>query len=245
MKKVIIASLLFSSFAMAEPKVLMIGTSHSNLGNTDAKTGVWLSELSHAYDEFTAAGMTVDFASIDGSGFPLDPGSLDNMDPSAKDFILSDDKRALLNDANVLSLTQAIKQEYDAVYLIGGHGVMWDFKGNEYLDNIIAKTYNSNGIIGAVCHGVAGLLTVKDKKGNLLIKDKKVTGFSDEEEDAIKLTNIVPFSLETELKKAKSNYSQTKENFGNYVVVDNRIVTGQNPASATAVARSMVNLLTK
>ncbi|MGL5429865.1 MAG: type 1 glutamine amidotransferase domain-containing protein, partial [Vibrio sp.] len=190
-------------------------------------------------------GANISFASINGDGFPLDPNSLSDMDDSAKNFLLSENKRALLGADNVLSLNQALTQHYDAIYLVGGHGVMWDFKGNEVLDSIIYKTYRSGGVIGAVCHGIAGLLTVKNASGELLIKDKKLTGFSDEEEEAIQLTGVVPFSLEKSLKKSKAQYSQTADNFGSYVVIDQRIVTGQNPASATGVAKGMVNVLSE
>ncbi|OQQ10663.1 hypothetical protein BK411_02665 [Vibrio splendidus] len=243
MKAFILASALFSSFALAQTQVLMIGTSHDDLGNTGNKTGVWLSELSHAYDHFSGSGVSISFASIDGEGFPLDPGSLAEIDDSAMDFLISEDKRNLLNGKNVLSLDEALGNKYDAVYLIGGHGVMWDFKGNQTLDLIIEKTYNSDGVIGAVCHGVAGLLTATDSSGKLLIEDKKITGFSDEEEEAIQLSSVVPFSLEEDLKQANADYSQSDDNFSSYVVVDHRIVTGQNPASAAEVAVEMVKVL--
>lgn len=243
MKSVLLSLLFVSAGLLAQPKVLMVGTSQGVLGETGKPTGVWLSELTHAYDKFEQAGVSVSFASIDGRGFPLDPGSLNDMDSSAKDFLLSPGKRALLSDENVLSLTQAKAQNYDAIYLIGGHGVMWDFKGNQNLDSIIASTYQSGGVVAAVCHGIAGLLTVADDSGSLLIDGKKITGFSDEEEAVIALTQVVPFSLEQGLKKAGAVYSQTYENFGSYAVTDGRIVTGQNPASATAVAQQVVTLL--
>lgn len=243
MKKLLLASLFFSSAVAAQPTVLMIGTSHDQLGTTGNKTGVWLSELSHAYDEFLKAGIEVEFASISGEGFPLDPNSLANLDNSAKAFLLSDKSRHLISAEKVSSLAEVGAKNYDAVYLIGGHGVMWDFKDNEQLNHIISKTYSENGIVGAVCHGVAGLLTVKDTSGNLLVAEKNVTGFSDEEEEELELTKDVPFLLETKLKQANANYSQSKENFSSYVVVDQRLVTGQNPASATVVATNMIKLL--
>ncbi|MEZ9529661.1 MULTISPECIES: type 1 glutamine amidotransferase domain-containing protein [unclassified Vibrio] len=243
-KNILISLLLFSSTAIAQPKVLMIGTSHNSLGETEHQTGVWLSELSHAYDEFIKSNIKVSFASIDGNGYPLDPGSLDQMDASAKNFLLSSQTRALLGNENVMSLSQAAQNDYDAVYLIGGHGVMWDFKGNPELDAIIYNIYDNNGVLGAVCHGSAGLLTATDEVGNLLIEGKNITGFSDEEEENIKLTKIVPFSLEQSLVQANVKYQKTDNNFESFSIIDGRIVTGQNPASATAVAINMIALLT-
>lgn len=245
MKKVILACAFFSNLAFAQSNVLMIGTSHQALGETGNTTGVWLSELTHAYDQFTQADMQVDFASIDGKGFPLDPGSLDDMDLSAKSFLTSEKAREMLSDEAVLSLTEALNKKYDAIYLIGGHGVMWDFKGNPELDKIITKADTNNAIIGAVCHGVAGLLTATDAEGKPLIENKKITGFSDEEEQAIKLDKVVPFSLEQDLKAAKAQYSQANEDFTSYAVVDGRLVTGQNPSSATEVAQLMIKSLNK
>lgn len=243
MKKFIILPLLFSSIAAAQPTVLMVGTSHDDLGNTGNKTGVWLSEMSHAYDVFKQAGFNVTLSSVDGNGFPLDPGSLDDMDASAKNFLLSAETRQLISDESVISLNEAMTEKYQAVYLIGGHGVMWDFRGNQTLDTIISTTYANDGTLGAVCHGVAGLLTAKNTSGDLIIQGKKLTGFSDEEESAIGLTQVVPFSLERALIGKGANYSQTMNNFSSYVITDDGVVTGQNPASATAVAKAMVEKL--
>lgn len=147
-------------------------------------------------------------------------------------------KRTILNSA--ISLNDAKKENFDAIYLVGGHGVMWDFANNKDLKHILLKMNEERSIISGVCHGPAGLVNVKDKNGKSIINGVKLTGFSNTEEKTIKLTSIVPFSLEDELVKSGGIYSQAKKDFEEYLVVDENFITGQNPESARAVAKEVV-----
>lgn len=220
-------------------KILLIVTSHSDLGKTDKKTGYYLSEVSHPYIEFEKKGFTIDIASPRGGAAPMDPSSNDLNDPVNQKFMTGEGKKKLNNTQKLSNINP---DKYDGIIFAGGHGTMWDFPENDDINHISRIIYENDGVVGAVCHGPAALLNIKLSNGSHLIKDKKIGGFSNAEEESIELTNVVPFSLEDELKKAGGIY-ECADLWQKHIVVDQRLVTGQNPASATGVANAMIDLL--
>ncbi|TKB57626.1 type 1 glutamine amidotransferase domain-containing protein [Ferrimonas aestuarii] len=230
----VLASLLLPlSSAYAAPEVLMVLTSQSELGDTGKATGFWLSEAAHPYQYLTEQGAQVTLASIKGGQTPIDPGSLENQDDASKAFLASQ-RQALLNTQSLASIST---DGYDAIILVGGHGTMWDFRGNSALSQRVSALWQQGGSVAAVCHGVAGLVDVQID-GSPLLDGKKLTGFSNSEEQAIQLTQVVPYSLEDALVADGADYSQGAD-FTPYVVVDGRLITGQNPMSSEAMAKAL------
>jgi len=220
-------------------KILIVVTSHEELGNTGKKTGFYLSEVTHPYDVFTRAGYEVDFVSPKGGKAPMDGVKLE--DPLNKAFL--DDPEKVKQVENTLQPSQIEPDDqYDAIFYAGGHGTMWDFPNNEELAQIAANIYDQGGVVGAVCHGPAGLVNIKLADGEYLIKGKTVSGFTNEEEAAVELTEAVPFLLESKLKEQGAEFSKAA-NFEAHVVTSDRLVTGQNPASAAGVAEQMLQLI--
>ncbi|MDN5726616.1 MAG: type 1 glutamine amidotransferase domain-containing protein [Propionibacteriales bacterium] len=207
------------------------------------RTGLWLGELTHFYDYVTDSGFDVTIASPAGGYVPLDPESL------AHDVLgeLGTDRR--YEDREFMDLLVGTRkasdvnvEDYDAIYFTGGHGVMFDFRGND-LGELTANFYESGRIVSAVCHGPAGLLNVPLSNGEALVKNKNVTGFSWAEEEAAQRANAVPFSLQDELEKLGANYSIADKPFETHVASDGNLITGQNPGSARAVAEAVVTRL--
>ncbi|PPS46058.1 type 1 glutamine amidotransferase domain-containing protein [Chroococcidiopsis sp. TS-821] len=223
---------------MTNKKILIAVTSHEELGNTGKKTGFYLSEVTHPYDVFTRAGYDVDFVSPKGGKAPMDGVQLE--DPLNKAFL--DDPDKVKQVENTLQPSQVDPTQYDAIFYAGGHGTMWDFPNNEQLAQIAANIYEQGGVVGAVCHGPAGLLNIKLANGEYLIKGKTVSGFTNEEEAAVELTEAVPFLLESALKERGAEFTKAA-NFEAHVVKSDRLVTGQNPASAAGVAEQMLQLI--
>lgn len=223
-------------------KVLIVVTSHSQLGNTGKPTGYYLSEVTHPAHVLEQAGYTVEIASPQGGKAPMDPSSLDLKDPVNKAMLENPEFKKKLD--NTLKLASVDSTKYAAILFSGGHGTMWDFKDEPAVSKVAAAIYEKNGVVAAVCHGPAALINLKLSNGKYLIAGKNVAGFSNDEEKAVELTKIVPFSLEDELVKRGGKYSKTKL-WGNHVVVDDRLVTGQNPASATSVGEAIAKLLKK
>ncbi|PIG93566.1 type 1 glutamine amidotransferase domain-containing protein [Gloeocapsopsis sp. IPPAS B-1203] len=219
-------------------KILIVVTSHEELGNTGKKTGFYLSEVTHPDDVFTRAGYEVDFVSPKGGKAPMDGVKLE--DPLNKAFL--DDPEKVKQVENTLQPSQIEPDQYDAIFYAGGHGTMWDFPNNQELAQIAANIYDQGGVVGAVCHGPAGLVNIKLANGEYLIKGKTVSGFTNEEEAAVELTEAVPFLLESKLKEQGAEFSKAA-NFEAHVVTSDRLVTGQNPASAAGVAEQMLQLI--
>jgi putative intracellular protease/amidase len=201
-------------------------------------TGFYLSEVSHPVAVFDQAGLTVDYVSPKGGKAPM-TGS-DHEDPLNAAFL--DDPAKMAQVANTLSPTQVQPADYAAIFYAGGHGTMWDFPENLDLAKIAAHIYEQGGIVGAVCHGPAGLVNVRLANGDYLVAGKTVAGFTNEEEEAVGLTDVVPFLLESKLTERGATVDKA-HNFQAQVAVSDRLVTGQNPASATGVAEQMVTLL--
>lgn len=213
--------------------VLMIVTSHDQMGATQEKTGFWLEELAAPYLEFRGQGVQVDLASPLGGAAPVDPRSAAEASPAVKAF--NADKDALDKLAHTLRLAD-ITKPYDAYFVVGGHGVMWDLAENAALQKLLSGAFESGKVVAAVCHGPAALVNVRLKDGAPLVSGRRVAGFSNEEEVAAKLDKVVPFALETRLKERGGKYENGPA-FKPFAVRDGRLITGQNPASSALVAR--------
>jgi putative intracellular protease/amidase len=222
-------------------KILMVLTSHDQLGNTGRKTGFWLEEFAAPYYTFLDAGATVTLASPKGGQPPLDPVSdaPEGQTDSTRRFKQDPATQAVL--ANSLRLADVTAREYDAIFYPGGHGPMWDLAEDPHSISLIETFYNAGKPVAAVCHA-PGVLHRVQFEGQPLVKGKRVTGFTDGEEEAVHLTKIVPFLVEDELKRLGGLYEKV-ENWASFVVTDGRLVTGQNPASSRAAAEALLKLL--
>lgn len=222
-------------------KALIILTNIEQYGEHERLTGLWLSELTHFYDELVKAGYEADFVSPKGGYVPLDPHSLTMIDAVDRTYYNDADFR---NHAlgQTLRPDQVTATDYDLIYYTGGHGVMWDFPESVEIAELASQIYQNGGLVTAVCHGVAGLLPIKDEIGHALIEGKVVTGFTNQEEELNGTTDLVPFLTETALleKGAKVEIGTA---FTPVVRQDNRIVTGQNPQSAGLLGQTVVAML--
>ena len=222
--------------------VLMILTSHDQLGNTGKKTGFWLEEFAAPYYAFRDAGVAITLASPKGGQPPLDPKSDEpaNQTHDTDRFRTDTDAQAALGSTLKLSTLQAA--DYDAVFYPGGHGPLWDLAEDAYSIALIETMYAAGKPVAAVCHGPGVLRHPRRADGQPLVAGKKVTGFTNSEEAAVQLTDVVPFLVEDELKRLGGQYSQLAD-WQPYAVVDGNLVTGQNPASSVVVAQAVLKLL--
>lgn len=223
-------------------KVLIVLTSHDQLGNTGDKTGFWLEEFAAPYYFFKDKGVEITLASPKGGHPPIDPKS------ELPDF-QTDATRRFEGDVEakvILSKTvplETVKQEdYDAVFYSGGYGPLWDLAGNQTSIALIESFYNSNKPVGSVCHGPAVFQNTKNANGKPLVEGKKVTAYSNSEEEAVQFTDIVPFSVEDMLKQNGGVYSKGPD-WHPYALEDGLLVTGQNPASSELVAELLLKKL--
>jgi putative intracellular protease/amidase len=223
-------------------KILMILTSHDQLGDSGHKTGFWLEEFASPYYVFKDANADITLASPAGGQPPLDPKS------DEEDF-QTDATRRFKNDAaaqqalaNTVKLAEVSADEFDAVFYPGGHGPLWDLSENSSSINLIESMVAADKPVGAVCHAPAVLKNVKNPDGSPMVKGKSVTGFSNTEEEAVQLTGVVPFLLEDELKAKGGNYTRG-DDWNAHVIIDGKLVTGQNPASSEEAARAVLELL--
>jgi putative intracellular protease/amidase len=224
-------------------KILIVLTSHSEMGNSGEKTGFWIEEFTTPYYVLANAGADITIASPKGGQPPVDPKSelADAQTPSTERFY----KDNVLIDKVAYSFKlSTIKQEnFDAVFYPGGHGPLWDLATDKDSIQLIEAFYNHQKPIAFVCHAPAALVNVKTKDGESLVKGKELTGFSNTEEEAVKLTKVVPFLLEDELKKHGALYSKGSD-WASYVKQDGLLITGQNPASSGAVAELLLKTIT-
>lgn len=221
-------------------KILMVLTSHAQLGNTDIKTGFWLEEFTTPYYAFKDAGAEITLASPKGGLPPIDPNSEEEKTDSTVRYHADETLKYALANTVLLSHVQA--SDYDAIFYPGGHGPLWDLAEDKHSIALIEAFNQQNKPVGAVCHGPAVLKHPKSSDGKSIVAGQKVTGFSNEEEEAVKLTEIVPFLVEDMLKANGGLYSRA-ENWQSYVTVNPLLVTGQNPASSEATAIALLNLL--
>jgi putative intracellular protease/amidase len=219
-------------------QILVVLTSHDKLGDTGKETGFYLPEVSHPVNVFDRAGFTVDYVSPKGGKAPMI--GVDLSDPLNVAFVENPTKMAQVSSTK--TPTEINPADYVAIFYAGGHGTMWDFANNPDLDRIAAAIYEQGGVVSAVCHGPAGLINIKLSSGNYLVARKRVTGFTNEEEEAMGLTEVVPFSLESTLIERGAIIDKAP-NFAAQVIVSDRLVTGQNPASSSGVGEQIVRLL--
>jgi putative intracellular protease/amidase len=223
-------------------KIILVLTSHDRLGDTGQKTGFWLEEFAAPYYLLKDAGATVTLASPKGGQPPLDPKSNqpENQTELTKRFLADPAAQAEL--ANTRKLAEVSANDFDAVFYPGGHGPMWDMPDNAISIALIEAFVAAGKPVGAVCHAPVALVNVRGKDGEYLVKGKRVTGFTNEEEAAVGLTAVVPFLLEERLKERGGIYSKGP-NWVPYVQVDGKLVTGQNPASSGPAAKELLKLL--
>lgn len=220
---------------MSRPRILIITTSHADMGNGQEKTGVWLEELTTPYYVFADGGADVTLASIAGGPVPIDPRS------TGEDARKEESVRRYLEDAALQTkvaetpaFTTLDTANFDAVFLPGGHGTMWDYPNNPELAALVSRFLRQEKPVAAVCHGPAGLTAAK-MDGEPLVKGKKVAGFTNSEEEAVGLAKVVPFLLEDRLRELGGDYRKGPD-FAPFAVRDGLLITGQNPASAAKVA---------
>jgi putative intracellular protease/amidase len=223
-------------------KILIVLTSHDQLGTTGQKTGFWLEEFTSPYYTFKDAGAAMVLATPKGGQPPLDPKSDEPDFQTATTARFAKDAEAQQQLASTVKLSSVNVDDFDAVFYPGGHGPLWDLA--EDLDSIaLIETFNRTGkSIGAVCHAPAVFRHTKNADGEALVKGKKVTGFSNSEEAAVQLTDIVPFLVEDMLIANGGIYAKG-DDWGSYIEIDDQLITGQNPASSEAVAQAMLKQL--
>jgi putative intracellular protease/amidase len=220
-------------------RILLIATSHDKMGSTGDKTGVWLEELATPYYIFKEAGALVVLASPNGGPVPVDPKSQSIMTTTGNTKRFMADLEAVDFLSRSVPIEKIKADDYDAVFLPGGHGPLWDIFPDRTVKRLL-ETFNAEGKpIAAICHGVAGLLSLRNDRGELLIKGRRLTSFSNSEEESAGLTLVVPFLLESELVALGALYSKGA-NYLNYVVEDGNIITGQNAASSKEAAKKLL-----
>jgi putative intracellular protease/amidase len=224
--------------------ILMVLTSHDRLGASGKKTGFWLEEFAAPYYVFKDAGADITLASPLGGQPPLDPRS------DAPDFQTEDTRRFRADRAAEASLASTVKlsgisaDDYDAVFYAGGHGTLWDLAEDAASIALVETMFAANKPVATVCHAAAVFRHTKTPDGAPLVRGKKVAGFTNTEEAAVGLTEVVPYLVEDMLKQSGGTYSKAG-NFQSHVVTDGNLVTGQNPASSKGAAAAVVNLLSR
>ncbi|MEF1309359.1 type 1 glutamine amidotransferase domain-containing protein [Vibrio mytili] len=224
-------------------RILHVVTNVSKYDGSVTPTGLWLSELSHAYDEFEKHDYIQSIVSPLGGKCSLDPRSLKwpNLDKSARTWL--SDERKMDRLENTLRPEQLNAEEFDVIYFTGGHAVMWDFPDNNEIQEITSTVFEQRGIVGSVCHGYCGLLNTRLSDGTLLVEGRNVTGFSWTEEVLAGVAKKMPYNAEQEMKERGAVYRKAILPFIPYVIEDGRLVTGQNPQSAKATAKRISRLL--
>jgi Putative intracellular protease/amidase len=219
---------------------LIVVTSHDQLGGTGRKTGFYYDEMAHPYWALVDAGLKVDIASIRGGAAPYDPGSLadepDKRPPAVARFLA--DPASMEKIQNTRRIDDVDPDRYSVVFLPGGHGTMWDFPGSKALAEVVGRAYDRGAIVGAVCHGPSGLVGARRADGKPLVEGLRVNSFTNAEEQAVELADVVPFLLESRLRELGARF-ESAPNFQAKAVRDGRLVTGQNPASVALVAQEL------
>ncbi len=223
-------------------KILVVLTSHDQLGDTGEKTGFWLEELAAPYYVFKDAGVELTLASPKGGQPPLDPKSAapDAQTPDTKRFNADPQAMAALADTRTLAEIDPVG--FDAVFYPGGHGPLWDLTEDPASAGLIETTIAAGKPVALVCHAPAVLRDVQNADGTSIVSGRRVTGFTNGEEAAVKLTDVVPFLVEDMLKAKGGDYSKTAD-FGVHVVRDGLLITGQNPASSGPAAKALLDAL--
>lgn len=223
--------------------ILMVLTSHNQLGDTGRKTGFWLEEFASPYYIFKDAGANITLASPQGGQPPIDPKSNlpENQTPAMERFKQDDQAKKAL--AQTVKLNEVRSDNFDAVFYPGGHGPLWDLAESQDSIKLLESFYNSEKPIALVCHA-PGVLRHVTYKGEPLVKGKRVTGFTNTEEEEVQLTHVVPFLVEDELKRLGAKFEKAP-NWQSFTITDGRLITGQNPASSTAASQALLKLLSQ
>ena len=225
------------------PKILIVTTSHDKLGETGQPTGLWLEELATPYYVLADSGAELTLASIKGGAVPIDPKSREPEGgvPASVERFLGDPK-AVAAAKTTLAIGEVNAGDYDAIFLPGGHGTMWDLPGSGALARAVGAALDAGRIVAAVCHGPAGLVSAKTGEGRPVVEGKRVSSFTDSEEKAVGLTKVVPFLLETRLRMLGAQVEKAPD-FQAFAVRDDNLITGQNPASSELVAGLVLEAL--
>jgi putative intracellular protease/amidase len=217
-------------------QVLIVLTSHAEMGDAQEPTGVWLEEFTTPYYTFLDAGAEVTVASVAGGKAPIDPRSLEG------DAVRADSVQRYLDDSRLRDALEhtapvdaVTRRRYDIVFLPGGHGTMWDLPKSDTLADLVASTLERNDVVAAVCHGPAGLVSARYSDGKSVVAGKRVAGFTNSEERAVRLDKVVPFLLESRLRELGGRY-ESGPDFQPFVVADGSMITGQNPMSSAKAA---------
>jgi len=220
-------------------RILHVVTNVSHYDDPDHPTGLWLSELTHAWEVFEERGFEQAIVSPQGGKAPLEPRSLKfpSYDKSAKAWHSDPERMALLE--NTLSPDQVNAEDFDAIYFTGGHAVMYDFPDSDGLQRLTRELWEQGKVVSSVCHGYCGLLNVRLTDGSLLVDGKHLTGFAWQEEVLARVDKLVPYNAEEEMKKRGALYQKAKLPFVSYAVTDGKLVTGQNPGSAKETAQKV------
>jgi putative intracellular protease/amidase len=222
-------------------KVLIPVTNHATLGETEQANGTYAPELTHALSEILAAGFEYDIASIKGGQAPLYGTDIEGDSVNAE-LLANDDFQNRIN--NTIPVSQVNVEDYDAIFYPGGFGLLSDLATDESFAAIAAKHYESGGILSAVCHGPGALLPITLSNGEKLLASKSVTGFTREEEVDFGTIDAIPFLLEESLARTANRYTKVQP-WQELVIVDDRVITGQNPTSAHAVGKALVESLSE
>ena len=222
-------------------KILMVLTSHNVLGSTGRPTGFWLEEFTAPYYVFLDAGQQVTVASPKGGQPPIDPKSDEPENQTDAMTRFKNDPAAQQALSQTIELADVKSEDYDTIFYVGGHGPMWDLADNPVSIALIESFYNSGKPVAAVCHS-PGVFRRVTYKGEPLVKGKRVTGFTNEEEEEVQLTHVVPFLVEDELLRLGGRFEKVG-NWKVFAITDGRLITGQNPASSTAAAQALLKLL--
>ena len=223
-------------------KVLMVLTSHDKLGDTEHKTGFWVEEFAAPYYVFVDAGVDVTLASPKGGKPPMDPNSTAPDAQTEATERLEKDSTAQHKLETTCTLDDVDPDDFDAIFYPGGHGPLWDLTNNEQSIKLIEHFWSKGKSVSAVCHAPAVLLNAKTPSGDPIVQGRTVTGFSNTEEAAVELTNVVPFLLEDELT-AKGGHYRKVDDWQAYAVQDGMLITGQNPASSEQTAQRLLDVL--
>ena len=215
--------------------ILIIATGTSIMNNGD-KTGLWLEEYAVPYMKFKEQGFEVTVATIDGGVVPIDPNSLEGQKPEWKEAMDALNTSVMLKDVK--------SENYQAVYIPGGHGAMFNLADDKVVKSVIAQFADSNKIVSSICHGPASLVGVKLKNGKYLLDGKKLVSFTNSEEDEVNKSKLMPFMLESKLVEQGAIF-QAKANWADNVVVDGNLITGQNPSGSASIAEAIVEKLKK
>ncbi|KAL4807992.1 class I glutamine amidotransferase-like protein [Aspergillus unguis] len=226
-------------------RILLVVTNVSHYADPAHPTGLWLSELTHAWQVFEEHGFKQTIVSPAGGLSPLEPRSLKfpNYDKTAKAWRADPARMALLE--KTASPDQINSADFDAIYFTGGHATMYDFPDNEGLQRITREIFERGGIVSSVCHGYCGLLNTKLSDGSYLVAGRRMTGFTWQEEGLAMVRKVVPYNAEAEVKQRGAHYQKARLPFVSYAVVDGNLVTGQNPMSAKETAKKVVYALSR